>query len=71
MEGKIRYLGSVPQDGALEKAVRQQKPVSLSSPNAKSAEAFEQIANILINGTDNVVNTKWGITKIFNKFLNR
>lgn len=71
LEGKIRYLGSVPQDGALEKAVRQQKPVSLSSPNAKSAEAFEQIANILINGTDNVVNTKWGITKIFNKFLNR
>ena len=71
LEGKIRYLGAVPQDGALEKAVRQQKPVSLCSPNAKSAEAFEQIANMLINGTENVENTKWGITKIFNRFLNR
>ncbi len=71
LEGKIRYLGAVPQDSALEKAVRQQKPVSLCSPNAKSAEAFEQIANMLINGTENVVNTKWGITKIFNRFLNR
>lgn len=71
LEGKIQYLGAIPQDTALEKAVRQQKPVSLTSPNAKSAEAFETIANTIINGKDETINTKWGITKILNKFINR
>lgn len=40
----ISYLGCVPQDRMLEEAVMQQKPVSLSNPNAKSAFAYEQIA---------------------------
>lgn len=71
LEGKIQYLGAVPQDAALEKAVRQQRPVSLTAPNAKSAEAFATIANTIINGKDENINTKWGITKIFNKFINR
>lgn len=71
LEGKIQYLGAVPQDSALERAVRQQKPVSLAFPNSKSAEAFESIANAIINGNDESINTKWGITKILNKFINR
>lgn len=71
LEGQIQYLGAVPQDAALEKAVRQQKPVSLLTPNSKSAEAFETIANAIINGKDESAPTKWGITKMFNKFLNR
>lgn len=71
LEGKIQYLGAIPQDTALERAVRQQKPVSLAAPNSKSAEAFESIANVLINGKNENINTKWGITKIFNKFINR
>lgn len=40
----ISYLGCIPQDRLLEEAVMQQKPVSLSNPNAKSALAYEQIA---------------------------
>jgi len=71
LEGKIQYLGSVPQDGALEKAVRQQKPVSLCSPSSKSAEAFESIAKQLLNESDTAVTAKWGITKLINKFMNR
>ena len=40
----ISYLGAVPWDNLLSEAVMQQKPVSLSNPNAKSSLAFEQIA---------------------------
>ncbi len=71
LEGKIQYLGSVPQDGALEKAVRQQKPVSLCSPASRSAESFEAIAKQILSETDAAVTTKWGITKLINKFINR
>ena len=40
----ISYLGAVPWDNQLSESVMQQKPVSLSCPNAKSTLAFEQIA---------------------------
>ena len=40
----ISYLGAVPWDQHLTEAVMQQKPVSLSNPNAKSALAYEEIA---------------------------
>lgn len=71
LAGKIQYLGAIPQDSALEKAVRQQKPVSLSNPNSKSAEAFENIAKAIMKEEDTVAITKWGITKLINKFMNR
>lgn len=71
LAGKVQYLGAIPQDGALEKAVRQQKPVSLSNPNSKSAEAFENIAKAIMKEEDAVASTKWGITKLINKFMNR
>lgn len=71
LSGKIQYLGAVPQDSALEKAVRQQKPVSLSSPGSKSAEAFENIAKAIMNENDVTVSGKWGISKLINKIINR
>jgi len=71
LAGKIQYLGAIPQDSALEKAVRQQKPVSLLNPNSKSAEAFEIIAKAIMNEEDTVANSKWGIGKLINKFMNR
>lgn len=40
----ITYLGAVPWDSQLTDAVMQQKPVSLSNPNAKSSVAFKEIA---------------------------
>lgn len=46
----ITYLGSVPQDQNLSKAVMQQMPVSLANPNAKSAKAYQRIAGILMYG---------------------
>jgi flagellar biosynthesis protein FlhG len=59
----------VPQDPALEQAVRQQKPVSLYDPTAKSSRAFEVLAGNLLNGTHDQVQVKWGITQMFSSLL--
>lgn len=45
----ISYLGMVPQDPQLEKAVMQQMPVSLENPKARSAVAYEMIVAKLTN----------------------
>ncbi|MCR5032058.1 MAG: MinD/ParA family protein [Lachnospiraceae bacterium] len=45
----IFYLGSVPSDKELEDAVRQQMPVSLKSPMAKSSIAYQEIAGKLMS----------------------
>ncbi len=43
------FLGAVPQDALLSKAVMQQMPVSIQSPTAKSSLAYETIAAKLMN----------------------
>ncbi len=45
----LGYLGCVPQDDSLQRAVMQQMPVSLQMPKAKSAQAYERIASTLMN----------------------
>jgi flagellar biosynthesis protein FlhG len=45
----MTYLGCVPQDPQLPKAVIQQVPVSLQNPQAKSSMAFEKIAMRLLD----------------------
>lgn len=46
---QISYLGSIPIDQQLVKAVMQQSPVSMQHPTAKSALAYEAIAGKLMN----------------------
>lgn len=45
----IDYLGAVPQDSQLAKAVMQQSPVSLQNPTARASVAYERIAAKLMN----------------------
>ncbi len=69
LHGNLDYLGMIPQDAALEKAVRQQKTVSMLEPNSKSARAFEVLAGNLMNGTHDQVPVRWGISQMFSNFL--
>ena len=69
LHGKLNYLGMIPQDAALEKAVRQQQTVSLLEPNAKSAKAFEVLAGNLLNGTHYQISMRRGIGQMFSSFL--
>lgn len=71
LHGELNYLGMIPNDILLEKAVRQQKPVSLVEPNSISAKAFEILAYNLENGTNNQLQLKRGITHLFANIFNK
>ncbi len=65
----ITYLGYVPQDDRLSQAVMQQTPVSLASPNARSAKAYENIAAILMNRELNTDVKKRGMAAFFSHIV--
>ena len=65
----ISYLGSVPMDNQLSKAVMQQTPVSIQNPNAKSAKAFEEIAAKLMNVELNRSLNKRGMAAFFSHII--
>ncbi len=65
----IIYLGAVPQDNQLSKAVMQQMPVSLQSPAAKSTQAFEMIAARLMNKEENNNLKKRGMAAFFSHIV--
>ena len=44
---EIEYLGAIPYDENLSKAVMQQQPVSLAYPDAPSARALLELAMVL------------------------
>ena len=71
LNGNINYLGMIPQDTALERAVRQQKIVSLSEPNSDCAKAFEVLTMNLLEGTHHLAPMRRGIGQIFSQLLNR
>lgn len=69
--GELNYLGMVPLDMALEKAVLQQKVVSLEAPASNAARAFEVLAGNLIYNEQKKVTIKKGISQFFSNFFGR
>ena len=65
----ISYLGAITQDVQLEKAVMQQMPVSMQSPNAKSARAFEKMAYSLMDKEYDKSLSKRGMTAFFSHIV--
>ncbi len=70
LNGTLHYLGMIPSDPVLEKAVRNQKIVSQSAPGARATKAFEIIAQNLLTGDDGN-RYRWGITQMFNQFIHK
>lgn len=68
LQGTLDYIGMIPQDSALEKAIRQQQAVSLYAPSSKSAKAFEILASNLLEHEHKQVQMKLGIAELFSKF---
>lgn len=62
------YLGAIPQDSQLARAVMQQVPVSQQNPNAKSSIAYEAIAAKLMNRE--TVHRKRGMAAFFSHIIN-
>ncbi len=67
----ISYLGMVPHDPQLAKAVMQQMPVSIEHPNAKSALAYEALAAKLMNKELNKNLTKRGMAAFFAHIISK
>ena len=65
----IAYLGAIPQDRHLEEAVMQQMPVSMQSPNSKSAIAFEKMAYVLMDKEYDKSLAKRGMAAFFSHIM--
>lgn len=67
----ITYLGMVPQDDHLAKAVMQQMPVSIDDPKCKSAVAYEILAAKLMHKELNQNVTKRGMAAFFSHIISK
>lgn len=65
----ITYLGAIPRDTQLAKAVMQQMPVSMQAPHAKSAIAYENMAATLMNKELNKDVKKRGMAAFFSHIV--
>lgn len=71
LHGNLNYLGMIPQDLAVEHAVRQQKVVSISEPNSKAAKAFEILASNLLQDAGEETQPRRGLAQLFTSLFNR
>ncbi len=67
----ISYLGMIPQDPLLAKAVMQQMPVSLENPKARSAMAYEAVAAKLMNREMDQNVKRRGMAAFFSHIISR
>lgn len=67
----ITYLGMVPQDTQLSKAVMQQMPVSIQNPESKSAQAYEMMAAKLMNKEYSKTVIKRGMAAFFSHIISK
>ncbi len=65
----LGYLGAVPEDSLLTKAVMQQMPVSIQSPMAKSTQAYEAIARKMMNNEIIMTVKKRGMAAFFSHIV--
>ena len=67
----MTYLGCVPQDTQVVKAVMQQSPVSLQNPGAKASVAYEKIASRLLGIEETGRQPKRGMAAFFAHIVSR
>lgn len=65
----MTYLGSIPRDNQLSRAVMQQVPVSLQNPAAKSSTAYEKMAAKLLDREEAEKQPKRGMAAFFSHIV--
>jgi len=65
----IEYLGPVPMDEQISKAVMRQKPVSVINPEAPSAKAIKQIAEKILEMESEETSEKRGMFQLFSNLI--
>ena len=64
---KISYLGAIPYDQYINKAVMKQKPVTIAYPSASSSKSFQTISARLANNETAQVRRTKGVARFFGK----
>lgn len=64
----IEYMGAIPYDISMQKAIMRQQPLSMVEPDAMAAKSIERIAKVLENVEDNEVKTV-GIMQLFSNVI--
>ncbi len=67
----MTFLGSVPQDAQLTKAVMQQTPVSMQNPTAKASMAYERIAMKILEKEEAERQPKRGMAAFFSHIFSK
>ncbi len=67
----MTYVGSVPQDPQITRAVMQQTPVSLQSPSSKASLAYEKIALQLLEKEEVEKQPKRGMAAFFSHIMQK
>ena len=67
----MTFLGSIPQDIQLQRAVIQQSPVSLQNPAAKSSQAYEKLVKRLLDKEEIERQPKRGMAAFLAHILSR
>lgn len=67
LDVRLNFIGAVPYDTAITKAVMKQKPVTIAYPSSGAAKAFSLISTRLINNETAVPNHKKGVAGFFGK----
>lgn len=65
----MTYLGYIPEDAQLAASVMQQVPVTLQNPGAKSAQAFQRIAERLLDKEEAEKQPKRGMAAFFSHII--
>ena len=65
----LNNIGFLPYDKNLEKAVIEQKPVSILYPNSNVSKGFEKISENILNNTNYSIDTKSGLSALFSNIL--
>ncbi len=64
----LGFIGVIPQDSLLTKAVMQQSPICIQNPNAISAKAFSSLADVLLENETSQKTIKRGMAGFFASF---
>lgn len=71
LEVKIHYIGSIPQDSNVSKAVMRQIPFSIAYPNSPATKAVAEIALKMMGHTEGNPKVRGGITHLFSKLMHK
>lgn len=65
LDFNIEYLGAVPQDNMVSKAIMQQKPYTMLYPSSSSSKAIVQLAQTLCENKGQAISSNKGIAQLF------